>query len=192
MSKYDLRGASFGGGAKASEKIKLLYNVEYAEQNNSTRALDTDYLWLELGLAAKGIGTFKVGQEVLSSGTNAAGTVTESFSTPYATIHKFQGWADVFAGQGLFGAAFGGVGVEDTYVSATTKKFGMKFTAVYHVFEPEASASYDRFGDELDVLVVKPINKKLKVAAKWANFQGRADSPTADKDVFWAWAEIKI
>lgn len=180
-------GVSFGGSSGG--KVKALYNAEFAIQENVSKDLDTEYLWLEGGVSVYGY-TGKLGYEILGSDSN--GTATASFETPYATVHKFAGWADVFAGASLFGDAFGGVGLVDTYASFATKKFGPKIVIAYHVFEPEESTSYDRFGDELDILIAKPVNKVFSVGAKAAKFNGRSDAPTGDKEVFWFWVQAKI
>ncbi len=185
----DTYGLSLGGAQKIGDSLKILYNLEYAIQDNKTNDVEPDYSWVEVGLAGGGV-TGKLGIETLGSDTN--GGVTNSFETPYATVHKFAGWADVFAVQSLFGGGFGGVGLKDTYASVATKKLGPKVVVAYHVFEPDASAAYDTFGDELDLLVVQPLNKVFTVGAKLAKFNGRADAPTGDKEVYWFWLEAKI
>ena len=182
----DTLGFSFGGGTKVSDGVKVLYNVEFAQQDNETNDLDTDYTWFEIGAAASGF-TYKLGIETLGSDEGNG-----SFETPLATVHKFAGWADVFAGQSLFGAAFGGVGLEDTYFSVATKQFGAKFVAAYHMYDPDEDAAFDSFGDEINLLALKPITKKFVLGAKYASFSGESDAPTTDKDVFWLWGQLKI
>ena len=55
---------------------------------------------------------FKLGYEVLEG----SGTAGESFQTPLATLHKFNGWADQFL-------LTPGTGLQDTYLQGTAKAF---------------------------------------------------------------------
>ena len=95
----DTYGIRFSGSTQAGD-TKLLYSAEFASQSSESVSsnFDADYLMLEAGAVFKGV-TAKVGYEELGSDNGAYG-----FSTPLATLHKFNGWADQFLGtpaQGL-------------------------------------------------------------------------------------------
>ena len=107
------------------------------------------------------------------------------FSTPLATLHKFNGFADVFL-------ATPAQGIEDLYIGVGGKFSGFKWTAIYHDFSSEESieGSTD-LGSEIDLVLVRPITKQWVVGAKVALY----DAGTAgqvDTDRFWLWANFKF
>lgn len=173
-------GASLTG--KMGDDIKFLYALEYAQQDNKTANVDTDYKFVELGASIEGI-TAKLGYEVLGSDEGK-----KAFSTPLATVHKFAGWADVFAAPSLFGTVGGGDGLEDKYLSVSGKVAGVKLAAVYHDFESDEAGA--DLGDELDLLVAKKFNKTYSAGLKYADYS--APTGGTDKTVMWAWVGMKF
>ncbi|WP_461517511.1 alginate export family protein [Porticoccus sp.] len=129
---------------------------------------DAEYYMLELGTKVKGIG-LGVGYELLGSDDGV-----KSFATPLATLHKFQGWADLF----LVTPADG---IEDVYVKMTGSVAGVSLAAFYHDFSAdEGSADY---GEEFDAVASYPINKNLSVELKYAMYD--ADEFGVDTDKVW-------
>lgn len=173
-------GASFTG--KAGEEIKFLYALEYARQDNKSADVDTDYKFLELGASYKGV-TGKLGYEVLGSDDGK-----KAFSTPLATVHKFGGWADVFAAPSLFGTVGGGNGLEDKYLSIGGKVKGVKLAAVYHDYASDVGGN--DLGDEIDLLVAKKFNKTYNAGLKYADYS--APTGGTDKTVMWAWVGMSF
>lgn len=173
-------GLSLNG--KTGEDIKFLYALEYAQQDNDTKDKDMDYIFAELGLSVSGV-TGKLGYEVLGSDDG-----TENFSTPLATVHKFAGWADVFAAPSLFGTINGGDGLVDTYASVSTKIAGVKLAAVYHDFEGDDSG--DDLGDEIDLLAATKFGKHYNAGLKYADYSAPAGAD--DKKVMWAWVGMSF
>lgn len=173
-------GVSLKG--KTGDDVKFLYALEYAQQDNDTRDADMDYMFAELGVSASGI-TGKLGYEVLGSDDG-----NENFSTPLATVHKFAGWADVFAGGSLFGNIAGGDGLVDTYVSVAGKVAGVKLVAVYHDYEGDDSG--DDLGDEINLLAAKKFGKHYNAGLKYADYS--APSGGNDKSVMWAWVGMSF
>jgi hypothetical protein len=150
-------GVRFAGETPLS-KIKLGYAASYAMQDDfgdNPRAaglMDNDYYLLELSATFKQY-SLLVGNEVLE------GNGTAGFSTPLATLHKFQGWVDKFLTTPAFGiddkygqftAAYKGVGPLDT----------LTFVAAYHTYDSDLQSF--EYGDELN----------LSLAAKWQRFTG--------------------
>ncbi len=87
-------GGRVVGSVPLSKAVKLNVLASYARQSSlgsNPVAYDADYLAGELGLTAKGF-TLTGGYEKLG----AASTPGKSFQTPLATLHKFNGWADLF------------------------------------------------------------------------------------------------
>lgn len=177
FDETDTFGASFAGKTKLSDDFSVLYALEYASQDNATADVDTDYTWIELGAAFAGV-TAKIGQEVLGSDDGV-----ENFQTPLATVHKFNGWADVFLGGSLFGTIDGGNGLEDTYLSVGGKVAGVKLAAVYHEYESD-EASTD-LGDEINLLAAKKFGKHYNAGIKYADYS--AGDIGNDKKIFWLW-----
>ncbi len=124
------------------------------------------------------------GYEVLGSD----GTI--GFSTPLATLHKFNGFADQFL-------ATPGTGLEDIFgkVGYSKRDVGpfalLKAFAVYHDFSPENASG--EFGSEIDVVGIMKLKAldNMTFLAKYANFQSD-DGFKTDKEVFWLQAQFKI
>ena len=162
-------------GTKDLGDGKLIYALSYAQQTDfgsSNLDYEADYYLADVAYAFQ---TFKVGAgyEVLG------GDDQRAFQTPFATLHKFQGWTDKFLGTPANG-------VEDLYVSAgyspgdvgVFKK--VKFAVIYHDFSAEAS-SLD-YGSEID-LVASAKWESLGFTLKYADYS--ADDLSSDTSKFW-------
>lgn len=183
----DTYGVSFTGNTMAGD-TKILYAAEFATQTseNGTIEYDADYLKLEVGAVFSGI-TAKLGYEVLGSDDGAYG-----FSTPLATLHKFNGWSDQFL-------ATPAQGLVDTYVSVGAKLGGGGLTVAYHDFAadeattaiPDAGvAAVDDLGSELNVSYVKAFGKNYVAGIKYATYSAGDIKDDADK--LWAWVGVKF
>jgi hypothetical protein len=159
-------GARFAGSQKVSETVELLYLAEYARQMDYGRnpgQFDLDYIAAEGGASWRGF-TVKAGYESLE------GNGIESFRTPLATLHKFQGFADVFLTTPRDG-------IEDLQMVAeyTVKEVPVvgtvKLGAWYHDFESQRGNT--DYGDEIDLLIsIEPV-KGVAIEAKFADYHGR-------------------
>ncbi len=175
----DTFGLSFSGKASVSDSVSFLYALEFATQDITDSGTDyeTDYSLIEGGVSVSGF-TFKAGYETLGSDNGNA-----SFTTPLATLHKFNGWADVFLG-GTFNPSAMPNGLEDLYLSAGTTLAGFSLLAVYHDYSAnEGSAGY---GSELDLQVVKKFGKSYSTGLKYAAYSDDGFTGT-DIDKLWAW-----
>lgn len=172
-------GASLTGST--GEDVKISYAFEYATQDNDTKNTSADYMFAEVGVTNSGV-TGKLGYSSLGSDDGK-----ESFATPLATVHKFEGWADAFLGQSLWGAG-GGNGVVDTYLSVSGKVAGVKLVGVYHDFETDEGSA--DAGSEIDLLAVKKFNDTYSGGLKYADYS--APTGGTDKTVMWAWVGMKF
>lgn len=175
----DTYGVSFKG-AKALDATKLMYNLEYATQSSQTGAsdFDADYILAELGASYAGI-TAKLGYEVLGSDDGQYG-----FSTPLATLHKFNGWSDQFL-------ATPATGLVDTSFTLSGKVFGGKWLAVYHDFKADQSSeTLDKYGSEINLQYVTTVAKHYEVAVKYADYS--ADDFKVDTEKLWVWVSTKF
>lgn len=177
----DTIGLRFSGSTKVSDGVKLLYTAEIAEQeiDKTTGDEDLGYYFVEGGVSFAGI-TAKVAREVQEGDTSFG----DSFKTPLGTNHKFNGWADQFLGTPVDG-------LEDTFITLSTKVAGIKLVAVYHDFEAEDSST--DYGDELNLLAVKKFGKNYKGLIKYASYnQGDSTTTKFDKDKLWIQVEAKF
>ncbi|REL26762.1 hypothetical protein DXX93_09370 [Thalassotalea euphylliae] len=181
-NSLDTYGFRFAGAQKQGDN-KLLYTIEFATQESEAAGteFDADYTLLELGYVIKGI-TLKGGYEVLGSDDGAYG-----FSTPLATLHKFNGWADQFLGTPS-------VGLTDLYLSAAGKAFGGKWSVVYHDYEADdGNAVVDDLGDEINLSYGKSFNKTFSGGVKFAAYSaGDTGSGKVDTDKLWVWVGAKF
>jgi len=154
-------GARAWGAIPVSNDVKVSFDASYATQSdfeNNPNNYSADYLAGSLGGSFKGFG-LKVGYEELGSDGGAV-----AFRTPLATLHKFNGFADVFL-------ATPPAGLRDYYVGATAKIPGVKFLpglragVTYHRFESDVGGI--DYGDEIDALIgfkIGPVGALIKYA----------------------------
>src|SRR5262245_39995818 len=154
-------GARFTG-EKPVKKVKVAWLVSWARQTeraNNPLNFSQDFYTAEV------TGTFRqyslgVGYEVLE------GDGVRGFSTPLATLHKFDGWADKFL-------TTPPNGLERRYVTLGYTKKGLGFldtvsaNAVYHQFD-SSRLSID-YGSEVD-LQVKAKSQRFNRLLKYADY----------------------
>ena len=169
-------GASLTGTPKLSDDLKLSYRIEYATQSDygsSPLSYTADYYTGELGLVAKP-GSVALGYEVLGADNNVG------FKTPLATLHAFNGWADVFL-------ATPAGGLRDTYVKAgAALPGGFALLAFYHTFETDTGVD---LGDEWDLQLTRKFGKYFTGLVKYADFS--RDSLSVP-DVRKIWIQIEF
>jgi len=173
----DTIGLKFEGEAELNA-ANLGYHLEYATQDFTLGAVEhsADYSFVEGVAGFKGF-TAKLGYEVLGSDNGNYG-----FSTPLATLHAFNGWADEF----LITPT---VGLEDLYVAVGGKLIGGNWLVVYHDFSAdEPSATVNNLGSELDLRYVYPFKKRYTAGIKYAAYSaGDPGALRVDTDRLWIW-----
>jgi hypothetical protein len=152
-------------GEKPLSRLKLAYVASYATQSeyaDNPLTFDLDYYLAEI--------TGSLQQYSLGIGVEALeGDGVKGFTTPLATLHRFQGWADKFLTTPVNG-------VEDRYVNAglTFKNVGpfttLSALASYHLYDAER-ASLD-YGSE----------SNAQLQAKWRRFTGLVKYARYDAD----------
>jgi len=175
---------TYGFRATGSQEIvadlSLDWQGSYAHQYDAADNpfdYDADYVLFEALLAKQGVGDGGVGYEFL--GSDAANF---AFRTPLATLHAFNGWADVFT---VTPAA----GLQDLYLTAGAKlpcEFGLRGT--FHWFWTDETN--DELGQEFDASVSKALSKHVRLLVKSAVFDGR--SGLADLARYWLQMEISF
>jgi hypothetical protein len=162
-------------GSKPIGKLTGTYSLAVAQQAEAganAADLDADYGLVEGGLTFAKFGV-ALGLELL------AGDGVAAFSTPLATLHAFQGWADKFL-------ATPAAGIEDTYVrfSYPLGKRGrftnVAATAAFHDYNADFGSAH--FGEELNLQLVAR-TERMALTAKYADY--RADGLLTDTEKLW-------
>lgn len=192
----DTFGLRLDGAPTLGESMKLMYTVEFANQQDAgqnANAIELNYYLGEIGLSASHEGWYggymaKLSYEVLEG---EGGQV--SFQTPLATSHPFQGFADRFT-------TTPGDGVKDVFVTLGTTLWGAKGSVSYHRFSSD-NLGYD-YGTELDVLVEKTFAKRYGVGFKYAAYsadrnatnvaRNTAAGQAYDLHKWWLWAQVRF
>lgn len=104
---------------------------------------------------------------------------TANFATPLATLHAFDGWADVFLGT----ASSGGFtdGIADLSLSVAGKIGDVNVALTYHDFKGDNSG--DSLGTEIDAVATYKLSDKITTQLKYANYS--ADSFGVDTSKTW-------
>ncbi|MDQ8187152.1 alginate export family protein [Pelagicoccus sp. SDUM812002] len=174
---YGIRGA----GKIPSGDISYSYSFSYAKQmdnGGSVRDFDVDYLAGEFGAAFSGM-SLTAGVEILD------GDGVTGFTTPLATVHKFNGFADAFAGNSL--GLGGGLpeGLEDYYLAFGFKAGDVPVKLVYHSFDTAGSSEF--LGSEIDLVASYKLNEYVTLIGKFADYSSNGSASvsygTADKQV---------
>ena len=135
----------------------LGWTLEYAHQSdwaNNPMVQSAQYRLLEPTLAWRGI-TFKAGWEVLS------GNGRYGFSTPYATLHAFNGWADRFLTTPKDG-------LDDRYAGAEGKFGKAAWVTSWHDFRADHGGKH--YGSEFDASLGYPLCPHLTGLLKYADY----------------------
>lgn len=174
-------------GSMPLGNYKTPYAVEFASQSNAklNNAVNytVSYSLLEGGIDF-GSAKFKLGQEVLGSNGNTA--TSQSFSTPLATLHAFNGWADMFL-------TTPARGLKDTYLSVGTAPGGIQLDAAYHDFRADKpDAMVNSYGSEWDASATKDIGRNYSIGLSLASFRTKLASSYANTDKLWLWVEAKF
>ncbi len=168
----------------AAEPYRFTFGAEVATQGdygNSPTSFDLNYYAANAGVQ-RGQWRFGLGGEVLE-GNGARG-----FATPLASLHPFQGWADVFA-------TTPADGVRDLNASVTwtdeTPPVGRALTLTARGHDFASDGGDADFGSEFDVVANWRIDQRWALEAKAAFFDGE-DPRFADRNKIWLAVELSL
>lgn len=163
-SSSNTYGGRISGKYDVGNGVNLIYAGEFAHQSDygsNTANYDENYYLIEPGISWEGW-TAKLGYEVLE------GDGTNSFQTPLATLHAFNGWADKFLTTPVNG-------LEDKYISLAYKvPFGDKWLkgtniiVAYHDFQAENTST--DYGTEWDASIEQTFYDHFILGVKFAHY----------------------
>jgi len=171
-----LGNAPLGGGVTVNGM------ASYAAQSDlgsNPGDYSVDYLALEAGAAIRGI-SLGAGYELLGSDEGRA-----AFQTPLATMHAFNGWADLFL-------TTPAAGLEDYYLKAgytpaTPLIPGLSFAVAWHSYSADFGGA--EYGTEWNASLGARLGP-VAMLVKFADYQ--ADGFGADKQIVWVQAEYSF
>ncbi len=163
-------------GKQAWGETQFGWIAEWATQSdyaNNPLSQSAQYHLIEPSVTVGGI-TIKAGWEVLG------GNGRYGFSTPFATLHAFNGWADRFL-------STPNNGLDDRYIGVGGKIGKAAWATTYHDFRAD-HGSQD-YGREFDASIGYPFNAHFSGLLKLADY--RSDGFGADVRKLWASIEYK-
>lgn len=169
-------GASLTGSFKPTTELNLDYRAEFAWQTGGrNHPADYDALYTNLELTAS------YDRWLLGGGYELLGSDQDvGFTTPLATLHKFNGWADAFLNTPFDG-------LQDLWVQAGVNlPLNIPFRVVYHKFWSHRDGR--DYGQELDLLLSRKFGRNFTTLAKCAWYEGGSGRP--DLQRFWLQAEF--
>ncbi|MDP1556694.1 MAG: hypothetical protein Q8L84_14650 [Hyphomonas sp.] len=164
--KWETAAGSFGLTALAARQ---------SEYNGNGPAEDLGFQSYGATLARGNYSAF-VNLDVLE------GSAGQGFATPLATLHAFQGWADVFLNTPATGVRDLSLGLRGKGFEIIENTKPASWALIYHDFDSDNGAV--SYGGELDAVFTLPINDWLTLEAKGAVFDGVAGGP-AGRTKFW-------
>ncbi len=165
-------GISLTGSAPLAG-ASLRYRAELARQRDAGAnpgRIDAGYRRADLGLS-HGKLTITLGYELLEGRAGHG-----SFSTPLATLHAFNGWADLFL-------ATPPAGLEDLSLVIAAKLGATNLRLIWHELSADSTAV--SYGSELDALAVHTLPWKQQLGLKLALY--RADQHGVDTSKVMVW-----
>lgn len=162
-------GARALGSLPLAKDTRLNLSASYARQSawrDNPLSFSADYLYGEAGLAHGPI-AFTAGYEKLGSDAVTGGR--RAVQTPMATLHKFNGWADIFL-------VTPDNGLEDIWLGATYKFAsvkalpGLNAAVTWHRFDSDFGSVH--YGDEWNASLgfkLGPVN----LLAKYADYNAK-------------------
>ena len=165
------------------EGLSLAYAGSLAFQSDlgdNPNSYDALYANAEATLKKKDLGAVGLGYELLGNDDDAG----VAFQTPLATLHAFNGFADVFLNTP-------GGGLQDFYASVgKTLPYEIDAKVIGHLFFD--SADGDALGYEVDAVASKKINDHLTLLTKGAYFIGEESEGYSDIFRFWLQADLSF
>jgi len=160
-------------GSRPAGPLTIGYEAGYARQHD--RASNPNRVRADYRRASASVGVPKA---TLEAGYELLGGSAEDgrFTTPLATLHAFNGWADKFLSTPA-------LGLEDFSVGLRGKAGRLTWRALFHEFR--AASGDARYGSEVDLLASYQASWKQSLGLKAAFYD--ADEHSTDTTKVWIW-----
>lgn len=170
------------GGNWSKNYNKLSLQAEIAQQKSTT---DTSYRANYFAVSADY--QFKEVKATMVLEQLGSDNGLYGFTTPLATLHKFNGWSDQFLGTPK-------QGLRDIKAAVSGKVLGGKWSAAYHHFSSvEALNGLDDLGTEINLSYAKKLTKHFSTGIKYAAYSaGDSAFGKVDTDKAWLWLGVKF
>lgn len=158
----DTYGMRFNGSVRP-QRLTYLYTLEHASQHSRSdnpRDYSAKFWRASAGISYKRI-SFQLTQERLGSDDDTG------FITPFATLHRFQGWADKFA------AATPDEGLVANFLTIAGRWPGFRYRIQYHDFDTDIGSQ--NIGREFGLHVQHRIRQDFLVGIKYADYRADDD-----------------
>jgi len=165
-------GLELAGSQSLNDVVTIHYEGEYAHQTDAAdnpAEVSASYAHLMGGFGFQQWVTARVGWELLGGSLEDG-----SFSTPLATLHKFNGWADKFL-------TTPPDGLKDFYVQLDGRVAPVAWMLVFHQFNADSTSA--TYGSEVDWQVSYATPWSQSVALKGAYYS--ADTFSVDTLKVW-------
>ncbi|QDV06618.1 hypothetical protein Poly30_21280 [Planctomycetes bacterium Poly30] len=180
-----IQGDELGGKDAFWNRADWGVALEYAHQTDAgdnPTDISADYLLIE------GSADFSGFRLTLASETlGGSGDPNDSFSTPLASLHWFNGYADQFQGTPDAGLVDRRLGF-DTDVRLSRLPFPLHLEVTYHWFDSDAGST--TYGRELDLDVQAVITDQFSAGMRYADFNGQGGFEYANR--FMAWISYRL
>jgi len=183
-------GGRFAGKYAFDKKTNLTYTLSYANEsdvNLNPNRFSTNYYYGDVALNSHGW-ALGGGYEVLGSDTGGHNKTTNAlttvaFQTPLATLHKWNGWADIFLTTPANGLAdaYGSIGYTLTKIKPLTS---LGVSVIYHDYRSDVANLH--YGHEWDAQILAKY-KKYAFTLKYAAYGATAFATDTKK----LWASIE-
>ncbi len=151
-------GLRIAGDHAFSDRLTVGWAGEYADQSDykgGADVIDAQYHQIEAFVEWPRVKVL-AGREVLG------GDGTWGYFTPLATLHAFNGWADVFA------AGTPPEGLTDAYLSVSGRVAGIDLLGVYHDFSADEGGA--DWGREINLQAERSFGDSTRVTLKYADY----------------------
>jgi hypothetical protein len=183
-------GGRFVGKYAFDKKTSLSYTLSYANQSDvhlNPNRYSANYYYGDVALNTHGW-SLGGGYELLGTDSGARvkssnALATTSFQTPLATLHKWNGWADIFLTTPANGLtdAYGSIGYTSTKVKPLTS---LGASVIYHDYRSDVAGQH--YGHEWDAQIMAKV-KKYTFLLKYADYSANAFATDTKK----LWASVE-
>jgi len=180
----DTFGIWLTGTHPVSDDFSVVWRAEMANQMDNSKSPDGESFDLKYYHLTAGFKKGRVGLGI--GGEKLSGDGAKGFSTPLATLHAFNGFADAFLTTPV-------EGLQDLYIKASMD-FMPSLTGALILHKFSSGGGGIKYGKEVDAVITYKLNDRISFTSKVAFYDGEKGAPfgtSTDLERFWLQADIK-